>query len=508
MSKMIIAILLCAVLAVVGAEQVSAAGTSGAQFLGIGFGARPAAMGGASAAIVDGRAALIWNPAGLSRVGGHHISVSHIAWFDDASYQYATYATPLGGRGVLGAALQQGSLSWDNTGEGSFEAGDFAGALGYSYLLRPNLGVGADVRYVSSSLGDDSASSYAMDAGLVYLPTESLSFGAAVRHLGPGLEFADESDPLPVTLVGGAAYRWRDLLLALDVEKQNDTDAGVRLGVEYSPLSYLDLRAGLTGGAESAHSPFSAGVGFRWQDTWMLDYAYRPADLGATHQVALSAALGGPAALGAVPGDGGSGEVPEVPVPKTNLTVLSELAAEAIDEAVARMNIPSGAPVHIEQIEQHEAGWLIQSLLLAELTERGHAVQSGRMNADDQSGDGQGETAERYVVSYRIVACEMTYPRVWREWLVGTRKVERRAAVDIHFQLSDTSRSVLWAGSAKRERRDIVRGSRVPELVTPSQPFTTPALDAGGWDKVLEPVVVAGIVGGLIYLFYTSKSTD
>ena len=32
--------------------------------------------------------------------------------------------------------------------------------------------------------------------------------------------------------------------------------------------------------------------------------------------------------------------------------------------------------------------------------------------------------------------------------------------------------------------------------------------EKGGWDKILEPLVVAAIVGGLIYLFYTSRSTD
>ena len=119
------------------------------------------------------------------------------------------------------------------------------------------------------------------------------------------------------------------------------------------------------------------------------------------------------------------------------------------------------------------------------------------------------ETAlEQYEIVYRIVSCEVTYPRSWREWLVGAKRVERRSAVDIHFQLLDESRAIIWAGSENRERRDIVPGSRIADLSTPGQAFTAPGIEAGGWDKVIEPVVVAGIVGGLIYLFYTSKSTE
>lgn len=508
MSKKSIAILLTALLAAATSGEAIAAGTSGAQFLGIGFDARSAAMGGASAAIVDGRAALVWNPAGLARVGGPTFSVSHVAWLDDVSYQQASYSMPMGRSGAVGVSLGQGSVSWDNTGAGSFEAADLSGAVGYARRIGRNLAVGADVRYVSSSLGDDEAATYSFDAGVLYVPTDRVSFGAAVRHVGPGLEFGSESDPLPLTLVGGASYRWRDVLLALDVAQQNDLDTEARFGVEYSPLEYLDLRAGVVGGGESALAPFTAGVGLHWNERWMLDYAYRPSDLGATHQVALSAALGGGSALGAVAGE--TGVADETPVPKTNLAVLTDLAVEAIDEGISRMNIPAGAVVYTEQVEQSDASWLVQSLLLEELTSRGHVVRAGKMGGP--SGGNQVEEPEAgeatYLVSYRIVACEMSYPRVWRDWLVGTRRVERRAAVDIHFQLSDEERSVLWAGNAKRERRDIVRGSRIPELVTPGQAFTAPPLDAGGWDKVLEPVVVAGIVGGLIYLFYTSRTSD
>ena len=118
------------------------------------------------------------------------------------------------------------------------------------------------------------------------------------------------------------------------------------------------------------------------------------------------------------------------------------------------------------------------------------------------------EGGAAYEVSYRVVSCETTLPRAWREWVVGARKVERKTSVDIYFQLSNDSKDVIWAGNARRERREIVPGGLVKQLSTPGQTFTAPEWRPGGWDKILEPVVVAGIVGGLIYLFYTSKSSN
>ena len=176
------------------------------------------------------------------------------------------------------------------------------------------------------------------------------------------------------------------------------------------------------------------------------------------------------------------------------------------------MRLPEGAEVYIRQVDSHDANWLVQSIFLEELTELGHTVKTGAMPSGVMAGGGAapGDALSdgSLEIAYRIVSCDVSYPRAWREWLVGSRKVERRSAADVHFQLLDADKSIVWAGSESRERRDIVPGSRVADLSTPGQAFTNPEVEAGGWDKVIEPVVVAGIVGGLIYLSYTSKSSE
>jgi hypothetical protein len=167
------------------------------------------------------------------------------------------------------------------------------------------------------------------------------------------------------------------------------------------------------------------------------------------------------------------------------------------------MGLPEGARVHLRQVDTHDANWLVKSILLEELTARGHAVKAGQMSAANDP-DG----ADAYEIAYRIVTCQTTLPRSWREWVVGARKFERRTAVDIRFELSDATKAIIWAGGVQRERREIIPGSRLRDLEAPGQEFASPQAEPGGWDKVFEPVIVAGIVGGLIYLFYTSRSTD
>ncbi|MBD3349353.1 MAG: PorV/PorQ family protein [Candidatus Eisenbacteria bacterium] len=477
----------------------SAQGTSGSQFLGIGIGARAMGMGGATVSLNDDGTALFWNPAGLTQVRGHRFSVSHIEWLADATYQSAGYAMPFGDEGALGFSIEQGSVEWDNTGEGMFDAGDFSAAVGYGRRLRPNLGVGGGLRYISSTLGDDSARSYGVDLGVAYRLSPDLLLGAAVRNVGPGLTFRDEGDPLPTTLAVGGAYRWNDITVALDLEKQNDLDTAARMGAEYSPFDVLALRGGYVSGSESALGSLTAGLGLRWDASWAFDYAYRSSELGGTHQVSLSAGFGEAAGLSAPAA--AREAVPVEAVPKSNMTVLADLTREVVTEAVERMGLPEGSELRIVQGEQNDASWLVHSVILEELTSRGHVVMAS-------GSDATGSERPRFEVWYKIITCQTTIPRSWREWVVGPRKVERKSRCDIHFRLSDENSAVVWAGNVERERREIIRGDRLSELATPGQPFVSPEVAAEGWDKMLEPVVVAGIVGGLIYLFYTSRSTD
>jgi len=498
------AVLLALPLLLLTTARCPAQGTSGSQFLGIGVGARSMGMGGTSVSLSDDSSALYWNPAGLTQATGHRFTVSHIEWLSSSSYQSAGYAMPFGETGALGLAIEQGSVEWDNTGDGMFDAGDFSGVLGYGRRLRPNLGVGGSLRFVSSSLGDDSASTYAVDLGAVYRLSDGVTLGAAVRNVGPELKFRNEGDPLPTTLAVGGSYIWNDLTFALDVEKQNDLDATTRVGVEYSPVRHVALRGGYVSGDETALGNLTGGLGVRWDESWALDYAYRPSELGGTHQVSLSAGFGDAVGL-AAPGQTGGGVtrggVIVETVPKPNLTVLTELTREIVGEAVGRMRLPEGSEIRITQGDQHDAGWLVHSVLLEELTSGGHVV----MVKGSEPGQ---EERPRYDVWYKIITCQTTIPRTWREWVVGPRKVERKSRCDIQFRLSDESSAVVWAGEVERERREIIPGSRLDELASPGQPFASPEAAPGGWDKMLEPVVVAGIVGGLIYLFYTSRSTD
>ena len=78
------------------------AGKTGAEFLLIAAGARPAAMGGAYVAVADDISAVYWNPAGLASLRGRGISATHAEWLSGIRYESLGYGHSVGQLGTLG----------------------------------------------------------------------------------------------------------------------------------------------------------------------------------------------------------------------------------------------------------------------------------------------------------------------------------------------------------------------------------------------------------------------
>ena len=124
-------------------DAVTNVGTSGAQFLKIGPGARVDSLGGAFGAIADDVTAIYWNPAGLSQIAATSLSGTHTVWLADTRYNFLAFATPVEKIGTLGASVTYLSVpdmeittlaKPDGTGLW-FSAWDAAVSLAYSRQL-------------------------------------------------------------------------------------------------------------------------------------------------------------------------------------------------------------------------------------------------------------------------------------------------------------------------------------------------------------------------------------
>lgn len=301
--------ILFAVLLLAPAAPLRAAGSSAAQFLSLGFGARALGMGEAYTAVADDISCAYYNPAGLaSGPEEREIAFSHAFHLEDTSVSQAAfmrrpYALSITyfSAGELEGRSDTGSLT------GDFTARDIAVQYSRGFKAGP-LDAGLSGKLINQRIKSSGATSFAADLGLLYrLEGTPYSFGAALTNLGTRVKFEEESFPLPVKLKAGAAaaFAAQRLTLALDAEFPNDSPAAVRAGAEYRGLEGIALRLGwrtVTSGQRDAilgrgfgddvsgvagMYGFFAGAGFAYSG-FTLDYALLPyGDLGTAHRFSV-----------------------------------------------------------------------------------------------------------------------------------------------------------------------------------------------------------------------------
>lgn len=279
-----------------GAHAASAGGES-LDFLSLDAGARPAALGGAHAAVASGAAALHYNPAGLARTRRHEAAFMHNQYVEGVAQEHMAVALRQGvGASLqyLGSGRQQRTTVSrpDGSGLGTYGLSDLALSLGYGRALGP-LDLGVAAKYVRESIDNVVASGALFDLGARYeselFPGASL--GAAVTNLGPSIRYQGARESAPISARMGAAYQHRysrgNLLFAVDVVKQRTDRPRFGLGVESVWSERLALRLGYNGFQDSGPG-VSVGGGYTLKDI-SVDYAFTPyGDLGFGQRLSFS----------------------------------------------------------------------------------------------------------------------------------------------------------------------------------------------------------------------------
>lgn len=286
-------------------------GTSGAQFLKLGSGARAGAMADSFSAVADDVHAAYYNPAGLSQLKATQLGGAHTAYFQGINYEVLDFAYPWGrqehySRHTLALGVYHLSVgdierrASDTTDSiGSFGASDGAYAVSYAYAFDRKLSLGGTGKYILQTLDTYKASAFAADFGALYkLNPEAvrpMTAAAVVRNLGSRPSFAGGvSDPLPMSITGGLGYEAvaNTLKLNLEATKYRDTSLFASFGGEY--VRHFSAASGALRFGYSSHyrdngglNGLTFGAGMAFQKVG-FDFAWVPfGNLGDTFRYSL-----------------------------------------------------------------------------------------------------------------------------------------------------------------------------------------------------------------------------
>lgn len=295
-----------------------AAGTSAAEFLRVGAGARAAAMGEAYTAAADDAFAVYWNPAAMTRVRGASLGLTHAAHPADVAFDHIVYVQRAWPRVWAGGALTYVDMGRmdesDPTGavSGSFHPRSYAATFALAADLDPfessgvGYALGGAAKFVRSEIAQR-AQTVAFDLGAISpcpaLPGEDGSCALTIQNLGAPLKFDQRAEPLPaVAKLGWAFGVAAGAMLSAEAALSRGEGAYGALGAEWEAEVSAGVRAAarlgvnsMTWGDVPGLSGVSAGVGAKFSGL-ALDYAATPfGGLGLAHRVSLTFSFGGSA---------------------------------------------------------------------------------------------------------------------------------------------------------------------------------------------------------------------
>jgi hypothetical protein len=258
------------------------AGTTSAEFLLMGAGARGMALGPAYAAITRDVEALYYNPAALSLMPGMEVGVTVMPYFADTRYLWAGIALPISG-GEYGIGVSVANFGFgsaplyteqDQTNESqlTYSVNETVVGLSFAHSFIDRFSGGVTAKLISDHLGQTSGTAVAFDIGTNYhaeLAGRPISMafviqnlGTTIKHSGTGLDFLappssgdqafpgqaldpeaatfqTQSSPLPVVFRVGAAYdvlamTSSRLTLMGEFNEQYSSTASFGLGSEFA----------------------------------------------------------------------------------------------------------------------------------------------------------------------------------------------------------------------------------------------------------------------------------
>ena len=285
MRKLIVIIMICFTAPLAASNDLM-------MFLQIPPSARLAAMNCSLVALGNDTDAFFSNPAGASGVSEFSASFTQVIGYQEMIYDFANVIVPLP-FGVIGVNIGYNSFgaqdSRDSGGNitGSFVNSSFTGNFLLSFNINKELSFGVNGKLATQVLGRLSLFIPGMDVGILYKLSDKITLGESLTNIGTSYKGAN----LPLVLKSGISISSDSLIVATEIDFDNDGGIVPRVAFEYGLLNTVKFRAGYRF-KKDANNNFSAGLGMNISGI-AVDYAYLPfGDLGSEHYFTVGIGIG------------------------------------------------------------------------------------------------------------------------------------------------------------------------------------------------------------------------
>lgn len=266
-------------------------------FLKIPTTARHSSIGG-YCAVSDDVGGIFSNPAGLVRCDSSQFGVSHNEHFQDSKYGFLgvifpkkTYVISLGlsilhidnieARTYKDLDLEYTNIHQTTSPEYYYSAYSLQTGVGFSKRFLDRFLFGTTFKFLQESISNVNGYSFATDLGFQFFidKKKNLNIALSINNLGLPVRYEKEKYSLPIQVVFGSSYLFKNLNLVYEVALPvfDKEDFYMSIGSESLILDYLCLRFGYRYKPHNWQlneqvSGLTGGVGFNFFGT-KLDYS-------------------------------------------------------------------------------------------------------------------------------------------------------------------------------------------------------------------------------------------
>jgi hypothetical protein len=218
------------------------------------------------------------------------------------------------------------------------------------------------------------------------------------------------------------------------------------------------------------------------------------------------------------------------PMPPTHSMALDAVADTVAGDLLKGAAFPSGRPVALAAPAPGDTLGLLTQRMMERMKALGVSVRLARNDAQapglvnhgipatgSPSSLAPGDSASPVVsrgadpagplrLEIMVEGSGVTYVRRLGSFPFGTKGYERLAGMRASATLFDPMNGdVVWTRSAARSASDVVAKGDVAYAASGSG-YLNPPVPRGGGTRWLEPMIVIGVVAGLVVLFYSNRN--
>jgi hypothetical protein len=182
----------------------------------------------------------------------------------------------------------------------------------------------------------------------------------------------------------------------------------------------------------------------------------------------------------------------------TNLELLAGLSTRLADECILRMGMKPGDKVII--VENQNASEISKWITLS--------FNEGLFNNGLVVFTNEDSIKNGIAVSFTVTKAWIGYERSYRKSFLGSKWIIRSG--DVHIFLSGVDHpngQIVWTGNLEISKRDTIPEATLDSIEQGGEIIGKPQRPAvRGAQKWIEPILIAGALGSVVYLFYSVRS--